>query len=57
MSASVTLTKKFEIRNLKENLKSKSKGDFKSKLKVPFKLEIESHFQQYNFEGYLKIEL
>ena len=57
MSVSVTLTKKFEIRNLKVNLKLDVKGVFNSTLKVPFKIEIESKLQTYNFKGYLKIEL
>ena len=38
MSATVTLTKKLEIMNLKEKLKSKVKGTFKLNFKVPFKI-------------------
>ena len=57
MSVCVTRPKKIEIRNVNDNLKSKCKGMFKSNLKVPFKNEIESKFQTYNFEGYCKIEL
>ena len=36
VSASVTVTKKFEVRILKENVKSKLKGKLKSTFKVPF---------------------
>ena len=45
MSASATLTKKFETLNLKQYLKSKINGRFKSNFKVPFKIEVESKFQ------------
>ena len=41
MSASVTLTKKLEFRNLKEHFKSDFEGIFKSMFKVPLKIEIE----------------
>ena len=51
MSASVTLTKKFEIRSLKEYFKSKLKGSVKSKFKVSSKIETESKFPKYNFKG------
>ena len=42
----MTLVKKIEIRNLKENLKSKCKGMFKSNCKVHFNAEIEGHSKQ-----------
>ena len=57
MSASVTLTKKFEIRNLEGSLKSKCKGKLKLNVKVPFKIEFVSKFQKYNNKGYVNIGL
>ena len=57
MRVSVTLTKKLEIRNLKNVFKSELKGIFKSDFKVPPKIETESTLQQSSFEEYFKIEL
>ena len=45
MSVSVTLPRKFEIRKLKETIKSKCKGFVKSNFKAPFEIEIESKFK------------
>ena len=50
MSASVTLTKRFEIRSVK-------KGMLKYNVKVPSEIEIGSKLQKYNIKGYAKIEL
>ena len=57
MSASVILTKKFEILNLKEQLKSRVKGIVTSDFEAPFKIEIESTLHTSNCKGYFKIEL
>ena len=48
MSVSVTVTKKFEIRNVQDNLKSNFEGISKSNFKAPFKIEIESQCQKSN---------
>ena len=46
VSVSVTLTKKFEIRNLKDNLKSECEGTSKSTTKIPFEIESESKIRK-----------
>ena len=48
------LTKKFEVRDLKEHLQPRSKGVFKSSFKVPHKIETESKVHKSNFKGYKK---
>ena len=53
MSASVTLTKKLENQNEKENLKPNIKGLFKSN-KVHFKIKTESKLQKSNLNDMLK---
>ena len=50
MSASVTLTEKFEIRMLKANVKSNFEGIPTSKFEVPFKILTESKFPTSNFK-------
>ena len=54
MSASVTLTKKFENRKLKEPSKSIFKIILKSRVKVYLKFETDSKFPESNCKGKCK---